>query len=390
MDIFSNKDLTNLLAKNAGPCISIFMPTKRGGSPQDLIRLRNNLAEAKDALLKSGKRPPEVEEVLAPVRQLLDDAAFWKHQSTGLALFVGANYFRRYRLPLNFENLVVVDERFHVVPLLPVLANNGRFYILALSQHAIRLLLGSRFDVSEIDLSGVPHDLDQAGMTHEKDNPFTFFGRRDEGGKLGEGIFHGHGVGLDEKKNEILQYFHKVDRGVHKLLHGDQTPLVLAAVHYLQPIYREANSHPHLLEAGIDGNPERLSDRELHDLAWKQIEPEFAAAQERALGQYRQMNGTGLTMEGLEEILSAAHAGRIDTLFIPRGRREWGLFHAEIDKVECHEPAGAGDEELLNLAAAETLKHGHKVIVLEPEQIPTKKLCAAILCHPMAKHGKRP
>lgn len=390
MDLFKKIDLTSLLAESAPPCVSVFMPTHRGGSEQDPVRLRNNLTEVRNALVKSGKQPSDVEELLTPVRRLLDDDAYWKNQSDGLALFLGPKYFRAYRLPVAFENLIVVADRYEIAPLLPLLNANGQFYILALSQHAIRLLMGSRDSVSEIDLEGMPQNLEQANLAHEKAKPFSFFGRRTGAGKAPVGIFHGHGVGLDDKKQEILQYFHTIDRDIRKLLHAENTPLILAAVEYLQPIYRQANSYPNLMKTGISGSPEHMTDRELHDRAWQLMKPECEAAQQQAISQYRQMAGTGLTMDALEEIVVAAHEGRVDTLIIPRGRQAWGVAHPEIAKVECHEPAEPGDEDLFNRAAIETLKHGHKVYAIESDQIPSSTGVAAILCHPLAKHGKRP
>ena len=78
-------------------------------------------------------------------------------------------------------------------------------------------------------------------------------------------IFHGHGVGeLPDKKDRILRYFQKVDAGLNDILADQQAPLVLAGVDYLLPIYQQANSYPHLLTDGITGDPEDVSDEDLH------------------------------------------------------------------------------------------------------------------------------
>jgi hypothetical protein len=50
----------------------------------------------------------------------------------------------------------------HVKPLLPFLASDGVFYILALSQNQLRLLAGTRHTVDEIDLENVPETLSEA------------------------------------------------------------------------------------------------------------------------------------------------------------------------------------------------------------------------------------
>jgi hypothetical protein len=57
---------------------------------------------------------------------------------------------------LDLPELAVVDDRFQVTPLLPLLAGDGHFFVLALSQNQIRLLEGTRDRVEEVDLPGVP------------------------------------------------------------------------------------------------------------------------------------------------------------------------------------------------------------------------------------------
>ena len=91
-----------------------------------------------------------MQKMLEPASKLLQDSHFWQHQSDGLAIFLSSNRARRYRLPLNFAELVVVADHFHISPLLPLFTGDGQFYILALSQNEVRLLLGTRYSVSEV------------------------------------------------------------------------------------------------------------------------------------------------------------------------------------------------------------------------------------------------
>jgi hypothetical protein len=72
-----------------------------------------------------------------------------------------------------------------------------------------------------------------------------------------------HGDEVDSKEN-IKRYFRRIDKGLHELVRDERVPLVLAGVDYLHPIYKKVNSYPHLMEAGVGGNPERLSAKELH------------------------------------------------------------------------------------------------------------------------------
>jgi len=391
MDLFTRDDLKTLLAEHPSPCISLFMPAHRGGAEEDPIRWRKHLAEAEERLGKAGWRAAEVKELLAPGRRLLEDITFWKNQSDGLAAFLAPQFLRLFRLPLAFKDSVVVANRFSIIPLLPLLSGNGRFFVLALSQKAVRLLQGTHYSVSEVDLKGVPRNLAEALLTHEEMEPFSFAGRRAEAGAGSwPGIFHGHGVGIDDSKDELLHYFQKIDRGLHPLLREEKAPLVLAAVEYLQPIYRQANTYAHLLEGGINGNPERLSNKDLHDQIWPLVKPLFEEAQQLAAAKYRQLAGSDHASGDLEAVVAAAYEGRVETLFVGLDRQVWGVFDPSTGRVEQHEQALFGDVELLDLAAAHTLMHGRTVYAVAPEQVPSGTDVAAIFCLPLAKHGKRP
>ncbi len=387
MDLFPNGDVMELLADREPPCISIFMPTHRGGSEADLIHWKNHLVAAEQQLLARGLRAPEVRELLAPARHLLDDASFWKLQCDGLAFFVASGLLRVYRVPLVLEDRVVVGDHFHTTPLLPLLSSNGRFFILALSQNAVRLLHGTRDCISEVHLKGVPTNLTQAMATHDTDEPLTFHGRPTSGGGWGA-IFSGQGVGIDDAKDDLLRYFQQIDRGLHVLLREEKAPLIVAAVDYLLPIYRQANRYPHLLEQGIAGNPDHLSDMQLHERAWALAKPLFEHAQEQALAQYRRLAGTGRTAADLGEILPAAYEGQIETLLVGAGQQRWGRFNPAIAHVEVHEAAEPGDEDLVNLAALYSVRHGRTVYAIAPEQMPDGDALAAVFFVPLAKHGK--
>ena len=92
--------------------------------------------------------------MLTKPQRLLPDPGFWQHQSDGLAVFLSADTFHFFRLPIRFDELVVIVNRFHVKPLLPFLTSDGLFHILALSQNQVRLLEGTGFSVDEIHLEG--------------------------------------------------------------------------------------------------------------------------------------------------------------------------------------------------------------------------------------------
>ncbi len=383
MDNLTLDDLGALEAQDVGPCVSIFMPTHRAGreTQQDPLRLKNLLGEAEARLIDAGLRSPVAREMLEPAQALLDDSAFWRHMSDGLALFAAPGQFHTYRLPLDLEELLVVAPRFHLKPLLPFFSGDGHFFVLALSQDHVRLLEGTRHSVDEIELEGVPTSMAEA-LPHEDLQAHLQFqtrtGMAQEGGDRAAG-FHGHHPD-DETKNRILRYFHRVDEGLQDVLRNERSPLVLAGVDYLLPIYREANSYRHLVDdEGITGNPEEMRAEELHAPAWEIVEPRFAAAQRKARDAYAQEAGTGRTSTRLAEVVPAAHYGRVDVLWVALDTQIWGRFDPEAGNLQRREDPEPGDEDLLDLAALQTLSNGGTVYAVDAAGVPGGGPLAALL-----------
>jgi len=388
MDILTRTELEQLMRKDQQWCVSIYMPTHRTGTDaqQDPIRLKNLLSKAEKDLSDRGMGRRDVQKMLEPASVLQQDSDFWQHQSDGLAIFLSSNRVRRYRLPLNFEEFVTVMDRFHIKPLLPLFTGDGQFYILALSQNEVRLLLGTRYSVSQIDIGQVDGSLAEAIPFANHQMSLQIHSSGSTGGMSGAGsaTFHGQGGGSDESdKDELLRYFHLVSDGLTEFLQGDRVPLVLAGVEYLLPIYKEANTYPNLIDAVIKGNPDLLSADELHKSAWDIIRPLFQAAQEEAFADYQQLAGQASerVADTLEKIVPAAYNGRVEMLFVAAGVQQWGVFNPVTNEIEIHvhDQIESGDEPLLDLAAVQTYLKGGIVYAVEPEKVPGGTSAAAVL-----------
>jgi hypothetical protein len=388
MDLITRDDRKALLEERPGPCLSIHMPTHRGGAEADPIRWKNHIRTAEKLLVEQGMRAPVARELLVPAQRLADEAAFWKYQADGLACFLAPHFLRLYRLPLPLDDLVVAADHFHIKPLLPLLSDRGRFFVLALSQNGVRLLQGTEHRISDVDLTGVPHNLAEALLTHDRDEFLTFHTHPAAGFGYKGAIFSGHGVGIDDAKDNLLHYFQKIDRGLHDILGAERAPLVLAGVDYLLPLYRQASTYPHLVGQGILGNPDHVSNQDLHARAWTLVCPIFEQVEQKAAALYRQLAGTGRTLDELGQILPAAERGEIETLFVATGTECWGRFVPSVGHVDVHDRQLPGDEDLLNRAALSTLAHGGTVFALPTRELPAAPL-AAVLRLPLAKHSKR-
>jgi len=363
MDILSGNELKSLMRKQLGICVSIYMPAIRKGTAiqQNQIRYKNLIRDAEDRLTASGElRPSEIREMLAPAQELLGNAPFWSNQSDGLALFLTPESFRYYRLPRNFEELVVITDRFHIKPLIPILVSDTEFSILAISQQDVRFMRCSLQRVKEIDIPGIPENIDEALNLDD-------FEKR----------LQRH-TGTADMKAKILQYFKMVDKGLRDSLREKKFPLIFAGVDYLFPLYQEANTYPYLTEKWISGNPEGLTAEKLRDLALPIVEELFEAKKDDALALYNQNAGTGLTSNDVAEVVREAHHGRVGTLFIPVGIQHWGTFNPATDTVTLAKGAEAGNEDLLDLAAIQTILNSGTVYPMSREEMPGSVPVAAL------------
>lgn len=384
IDLPTRENLRDLMAKETEACISIYMPTFRAGrkTEQGPIRLKNLLKQAEQYLLDLHFRNPQIRTLLEPAEALLTTGLFWQHQSDGLALFLSPAGLLSYRVPLSFDELVVVSKRFHLKPLFQLLTGDGLFFVLAISQNAVRLLECTRYGCDTIDLAGIPTSIAQALQFDDPEKQLQFHTGTSapDAGRGRSAIFHGHGAGSDDAKTNLLRYFRSIDQGLQKLFQDRQAPLVLAGVEYLLPIYREANHYPYLIEEAIEGNPEELSDKTLQEQAWNLMEPIFRQAQDKARMDYERLSKSksNWSSRDLEKIVSASLAGRVETLFVAMGVQQWGRFDPQTGTAQLHEEARPGDEDLLDLAAIQTFLNGGTVYARDPNEMPDDSQAAAI------------
>jgi hypothetical protein len=361
--------------------VSIYMPTHRRGPDvrQDPIRLGNLLREAHERADEFGLDSGASGRTLAPVRTLLDNAHFWRHQAEGLALFAADGSLRRNRLPYAVDELVVVGERFCVRPLLPSIDTGQRFFVLGLSQNRVRLFRCSPESVRQIDLPDVPqslagalgHDWEQKSLQFHTGAPSRAGGS--------DAMFHGQGRGRDESKEEIKRFLREVHAGVSALLRAEESPLVLAAVDYVGSIYRQISDHPALVEPSIEGNPDEADPEDLRRAGLEIVAPYLSEEVDEQLHRFECSEHTPLATTEPRAVLTSARDARVEVLFVATDAALWGTFDPATGDVEIHDDRRARDEDLLDLAVASSLASGARVFGLSKEDMPGDSLMASIV-----------
>lgn len=380
MDQITKDDLKELMKKQNGLCVSLFMPAHRAlpETRQDPIRFKNLLAQAERNLIDAGLSSSESGELLRPAQQLLNDAEFWRHQADGLAIFLAPGKFLNFRLPITFDEMVATGTRFHLKPLLQMFSNEGRFFILAISQNQVKLLRASRFQADQLKVENLPEGLADILGQYDFEKQLQFHTSAPAASNNRTSIIHGHGSGEGMQKERIIQYFRRVDTAVSDSLKEDNAPLVFAGVEQLFPLYKEVSTYPNLLDQYIPGNPDLLTADQLQQSAWEIVRPVFAEPQQMAVAKYHSLAGTGLTENRLEEIVQSAHHGRIQTLFVAAGQQYWGHFDSENNQLHRHNKANSNSEDLLDLAALKTIETGGDVFIVQQAKLPGGQMAAAI------------
>ncbi len=388
-------DLNFLLQPRPGPTVSIYHPTEPAAVEPETnsLHLKNLLAQASEELLRQNVRRPDVDGLLQPARDLLDDKNFWRHQQRGLAVFCAKDFFRYFRLPFTVEERVNIGDGAYVKPLLPALTLEGHFFVLALSQNTTRLFRATQTSIEEIDLEpfGMPTSLEEAlryddlQKPDESHHPVTGPGRGAEGlSPTGEApgqrrhAFHGHGADVERHDTQIRRFFQVLEDGVFKALRDENAPLLLAGVEYLHPIFRDVARYKPILEKGVFGNPEGLRAEELHTRAWEVVQPHFRGRIREAKERWFAGFGRGTASCTPEEVLQAAQHGRVAALFARRNAEIWGVFNPADGSVEAHAERQIADVDLVDLACRKTLETSGDVFVVEEADMPCDGDLAAL------------
>lgn len=376
MALLKKEEFKSLANVHHAHCVSMYLPTHRSGheviEDVDRITLKNLLKDVKKQLQSYGLQEREMNAYLKPVHDLLEDDNFWRHQSDGLALFLYGDEFKYFTLPISFDPYVYIADHLYLKPMASLLSHTERFFIMALSLGSVKFYEGTPYSIVEVEMEGlIPRSLEEA-LSVGEDYEQKSLQFRSGQGEQGQGaLYHGQGSGSQtEKKEETLRYFREINAGLMQMLHDEDAPLVLACVDYLEPIYREANTYPHLFDRHISGNHENTSMLSLHNAARDILSPHFEKDKKERYEAYQEKVHQGLASYEEKKVIPAAMIGQVDTLFIRKNEHLWGVYDAENHKIKVDDQRKIDNACLLNKAAVETIKNSGKVFLMENGEMP--------------------
>jgi len=347
-EVVAPGDLKALAAAH-GPCLTALAPL-----PDRHIesQVKNAIQGLQKKLAEQATDRKTISSLLEPVFDLAvmpKTEGIWPQ---AMILFRSPDLFQYYLLHGQFKEAQTVDNRFHVRPLLRTLAHETRFHLLGLSQRRVRLWHCTQHR-AEPATHGFPTNL-QAWLNNHR--PVS-------------------GSSTDrERDDEYLRHFFKeVDKGVTAHLHSETGPLLLAGVEREIAIYRRVNSYRPTLEKVVNGSPDGIPDRTLHERAMEVVAGTFSEPLQRVMMTIPECVGTPAASTDPRSIVQAAFEGRVLDLVIAANAEYFGVWNEETYSVET-----GRREELLNAAALQTIRHGGRAFVIDERDMPVKAAAAAV------------
>ena len=364
-DVPTRAQLERLLAARHPSSVSIYLPTSpasRGDAER--IELKNLAGEAVSQLREAGAARGDVPALEEELADLVDDDEFWRHQARSLAIFLTPTTTMTFRLANNLTALVEVSDRFHLKPLLRAVTFPHTAFVLALSQNSVRVLeIAPDLEPAEIAIPDLPKDVASAvGKSSIRD--------RAPSGRV---------QGSEGQKTRMRQYARQIDQALQPLLNGLDLPLILAAAEPMDSIYRSVNNYPHLVETGLPGNPEAISDAELTESARRLLDDHYADELRTIRDTYALRASQRRASSDIADVARAATYGLVDTVLVDIDETVPGRVDEETGAITLDDTDDAVNYGVVDEIVRRVWLNGGQVLAVRREDIPGNGSVAAIL-----------
>lgn len=383
--MFTRSDLSKLVTAAPDPGVSIFLTTHvRGGDVRkDPVMLKNLAGQARQRLLSAGLATAEVATLLTPALALVDDFRFWQHRSHGLAVFLSRDMACHFTVPVPLTESVAIGRHFRTRPLLPLLAADGEFHVLTVTEGRIRLFDGSRYTMTEAHDLDLPRRLDEGTAESDYENPVqTSPVARPHTGTVDIRNAQVYGESPPEwRKTRLVESVRRLAAAADRQLVAHGVPVVVVANAEIAGHFQKFTTLGPLLAGVVDANPEALDDTGLHELAYAIVRQGFEADHRTATERLAVLLGNhdprGVT--DVADVTRAAYQGRVDTLLVTEDHIVWGDYDEATDQVRTGDAFAASGQDLLDAVVAQTLRHGGEVHVFPQTRMPSAAVVGAVL-----------
>lgn len=255
----TKEDISKMQKGELGTCISLYMATPNAtvDNAKNFITFKNKLTQI-DIRLENLHMPKDsIETFVDSAKQFYNDCVATGSLNKSIAIFYGNKKLHGYVLPIVFEDMIDIGNKFNVKPLEEYLKiSDLKYYVLSLDQNKIILYLANAYEMVEVPLK-IVNSIEKFYGDEEYSSNLQF--------RPSNGAYSIGDKKSEDKKKEIERYFMKINDEVVKIINNSHRPLILVGVEYLFPIYKNVNTYNHLLDKGVKGSPDSFKKEKLHE-----------------------------------------------------------------------------------------------------------------------------
>jgi hypothetical protein len=321
--------LTKLMASNKGIHISAYIENM--GVLKDVkLQLREAVDTATE-ILEPAINEIEIKRLVAPIERLITDERALKNLTSNFAVFRTVDTFRIIPIPTEIEQICVVASSFHVKPLISWVQADPEFLVFTLDKQNVSIFAGSGKNVDFMD------------QYRHKDFKDCFEW-------LNDWLQHNN---VAQSKKIFIATQEKF--GPKQLSYIDRPN-----VHFLN---RNIGSHIKNIAEAAQKKMKELNDRELER---NLIDFNFALVME-------------LTQNNIADIAKSAVKGEITKLLIAKDVNVFGTVNRATGKLAINPfQLDHEDDDILDDLAQIVVLNGGKVIAIDKDKIPGKRVAIAI------------
>ncbi|MFN7923088.1 MAG: hypothetical protein U0Q16_23500 [Bryobacteraceae bacterium] len=358
-------DITSL-SRHRGLAISVYLAGHQGGAGTQPVRARleRALGQLKDKLEKAGVAEAERAALLAPMFDAAADPELEAGHREGFAMFRARDSFRQFVLPFAVEDAAYLEGRFEITPMLAYVTQPHECFVLALARKNLRLFRCGFDGAHEVPLPAeVCKSLEEFMATDQPDHSLRNASSAGPGGAV---VAFGTGSERERQGRHMHDWCRSIAQGL-RAVRGN-VPLVVAGTDEERGTFRNA-CDDELVQPGLAMVPDKgATPNEIARAAMSLLREWVPEDRRQVIDTWRNLAGTPRGMSELTGIVRFASRGRVQHLVLTSTALEAG----NVDHVTGYVPAAgefvSKEDDLVNAAVVETLRHSGDVWLTPPER----------------------
>ena len=304
--------------ESEGSKVSIYIPTHPKTTSQTLSQDVNRFKNA----LKQVQQDPnydqqELGQTIKKLDKLQQDTEFWRHQDIGIAIMADTDGFEYFRLPYETTEASYLKDRFVISPLAFMRSIGTTYYVLDVNINCPRLLVSHDGSMIEVAVEGMPDSFQE--LADDSEYKKELQNKPAPRGSSDSNRFHGHDV-AEEVSKDISEYLVEIAKVVSGFLKDNDQPLLLVGEQSRVGNIRSHIKYDNLLETKVDGNFEKHSLQDLYNSTVELINEYDSQRRQKIIDELLSADSKDV-VTGIEKIVEAARAGRVERVYMPAYRR---------------------------------------------------------------------